>query len=89
VGTSEWLPTQTKGDVWSGTIRKSSMESVMRVDRVFPCRVYIDSNRRDSRIRVSLVCGSYHVDNLTNSMILLVLDVGLLNILNCLQLLYD
>jgi hypothetical protein len=27
-----------------------SMESVWRVDRVFPYRVYIDSNHRDSRI---------------------------------------
>jgi hypothetical protein len=89
VGTSERLPMQTMGDVWSGTILKSSMKSVGHVDWVFPCRVYIDSNRRDSRIRVSLVCGSHHVDNLTNSMILLVPDVVLLNILNCLQLLYD
>jgi hypothetical protein len=78
VGTSERLPTQTMGDVWSGTIHKSSMESGGHVDRVFSCRVYIDSNRRDSRIRVSLVCGSHHVDNLTNSMILLVPDVVLL-----------
>jgi hypothetical protein len=28
VGTSERLPTQTTGDVWSETIRESSMESV-------------------------------------------------------------
>jgi hypothetical protein len=48
VRTSERLPTRTMGDVWSGTIRESSMKSVWRVDRVFPCRVYIDSNRRDS-----------------------------------------
>jgi hypothetical protein len=60
-----------------------------RVDRVFPYKVYIDSNRRDSRIRVSLVCGSHHVDNLMNLMSLLVADVVLLNIFNCLQLLLD
>jgi hypothetical protein len=28
VGTSERLPTRTTGDVWSGTIRVSSVESV-------------------------------------------------------------
>jgi hypothetical protein len=28
VGTSERLPIRTTGDVWSGTIRESSMESV-------------------------------------------------------------
>jgi hypothetical protein len=50
VGTSKRLPTQTMRDVWSGTIQESSMESMWRVGRVFPCRVYIDSNRRDSRI---------------------------------------
>jgi hypothetical protein len=50
VGTSERLPTRTTGDVWSGTILESSMESVWRVDRVFSCRVYIDSNHRDSQI---------------------------------------
>jgi hypothetical protein len=37
VGTSERLPTCTMGDVWSGTIRESSVESMCRVDRVFPC----------------------------------------------------
>jgi hypothetical protein len=50
VGTSKILPTQTTGYVWSGTIRESSVESVWRVDRVFPYRVYIDSNRRNSQI---------------------------------------
>jgi hypothetical protein len=50
MGTSERLPTQTTGDVWSGTIRESSVESVWRVDQVFHCRVYIDSNRHDTRI---------------------------------------
>jgi hypothetical protein len=44
VGTSERLPMQTMADVWSGSIRESSVESVRRVDRVFPCKVYIDSN---------------------------------------------
>jgi hypothetical protein len=50
VGTSERLPTRTMEDVWSGTIHKSSMDSVWCVDQVFPCRVYIDLNRRDSQI---------------------------------------
>jgi hypothetical protein len=50
VGTCERLPTWTTGDVWSETIRESSVESMWRVDRVFPCRVYIDSNGRDSQI---------------------------------------
>jgi hypothetical protein len=59
------------------------------VGRVFPCRVYIDSNRRDSQKRVSLVCGSHHIDKLMNSMNLIVIDVVLLNTLNYLQLLCD
>jgi hypothetical protein len=50
VGTSERLPMQTTGDVWSETIHTSGMESVWRVDRVFPYRVYIDSNCHDSWI---------------------------------------
>jgi hypothetical protein len=50
VGTSEKLPTQTTGDVWFRTIRESSVESIWCVDEVFPCGVYIDSNRCDSRI---------------------------------------
>jgi hypothetical protein len=50
VGTSERLSTRTTGDVWSGTVRELSVESVCRGDWVFPCRVYIDSNRNDSRI---------------------------------------
>jgi hypothetical protein len=74
---------------WSGPIRGSSVGCVWRVGQVFPCRVYIDSNRRDSRIWVPLVCGSHHLDNVTNSMSLLVIDIVLLNTLNCLQLLYD
>jgi hypothetical protein len=89
VETSKRLPTWTTGDVWSGTIRESSVENVSRVDRVFQYRVYIDLNLRDSRIWVPLVCDSHRVDNLTNSMSLLVADVVLLNILNCFQLLYD
>jgi hypothetical protein len=76
-----------------GSIRQAYMDwhgnHMCRVDRVFPYKVYIDSNRRDSRIRVSLVCGSHHVDNLMNLMSLLVADVVLLNIFNCLQLLLD
>jgi hypothetical protein len=36
--------------VWSWTICGLSVESVWRVDRVFPYRVYIDSNHRDSQI---------------------------------------
>jgi hypothetical protein len=34
--------------VWSWTICGPSAESVWHVGRVFPCMVYIDSNRRDS-----------------------------------------
>jgi hypothetical protein len=41
----------------------------------FPCRVYIDSNRRDSRIWVSLFYGSHHVDNLMNLMSLSIIVV--------------
>jgi hypothetical protein len=36
--------------VWSWTIHGLSVESVWHVSQVFPCRVYIDSNRRNSRI---------------------------------------
>jgi hypothetical protein len=36
MGTSERFPTWITGDVWSGTIRKSRMESVWRVDLSFP-----------------------------------------------------
>jgi hypothetical protein len=89
VGTSERLPMRITGDVWSGTICESSVKSVWCVDRVFPCRMSIDSNCHDSQIWVSLVCGCHHIDNLMNSMSLLVTNVVLLNILNCLQLLYD
>jgi hypothetical protein len=89
MGTSERLFTWIMRDVWSGAIHESSMESMWRVDRIFPYRVYIDLNRRDSRILVLLVCGSHHVDNLMNSMSLLVTVVVLLIILNFLQLLYD
>jgi hypothetical protein len=39
--------------VWSWTIHGLSVESVWRDGRVFPYRVYIDSNRRDSRIGVT------------------------------------
>jgi hypothetical protein len=48
VETSKRLPTWITGDVWSGTIRESSVKSMWCVDRVFPYRVYIDSNRHDS-----------------------------------------
>jgi hypothetical protein len=50
VGTSEKLFMWTTRDVWSRTIRELSVESVWHVDRVFPCRVYINSNHRDSWI---------------------------------------
>jgi hypothetical protein len=50
VGTSERLPTRTTRDVWFGTIRELSMESMWHVDQVSPCRVYIDSNHHDSQI---------------------------------------
>jgi hypothetical protein len=36
--------------VWSWIIRRLSVEGVWHVGRVFPCRVYIDLNHRDSRI---------------------------------------
>jgi hypothetical protein len=75
--------------VWSGTIRGLSVGCVWHVGWVFPCRVYIDSNRCDSQIWLSLVCGSHHVANLMNLMRLIVTDVVLLNTHNCLQLLYD
>jgi hypothetical protein len=73
VSTSERLPMRTTRDVWSRTICELSVESVWRVDQVFPCRVYIDSNCHDSWIWVSLVCGSHHVDNLTILMSLFVI----------------
>jgi hypothetical protein len=50
VEASESLPTRTMGDVWFGTICESSVESVCRVNLIFPCRVYIDSNYHDSQI---------------------------------------
>jgi hypothetical protein len=53
VGTSERLPTWITWDVGSGTLCKSSMESMWRVDRVFPDRMYINSNHRDSWIWVA------------------------------------
>jgi hypothetical protein len=39
--------------VWSWTICGLSVESVWHVGLVSPCRVYIDSNHRDSRIWVT------------------------------------
>jgi hypothetical protein len=39
--------------IWSWTIRGLIMKSVWRVGWVFPYRVYIDLNRRDSRIWVT------------------------------------
>jgi hypothetical protein len=39
--------------VWSWTIHGLSVESVWRVGRVSSCRVYIDSNRRDSQTWVT------------------------------------
>jgi hypothetical protein len=42
------------------------------IGRVFSYRVYFDSNRRDSQIRVLLVCGSRHIDNLMNLMSLII-----------------
>jgi hypothetical protein len=75
--------------VWSGTIHRLRVGYVWHVGQIFPCRVSIDSNRRDSQTWVSLICDGHHIDNLTNLMSLLVADVVLLNTLNCLQLLYD
>jgi hypothetical protein len=60
MGTSERLPTRTTGDIWSRTIHELSMESVWRVDRVFPCRVYIDLNRRDSDMSTACLWQSSH-----------------------------
>jgi hypothetical protein len=50
--------------VWSRAILRPSVESVWRVGRVFPYRVYIDSDHRDSRIWVPLICDSHYIDNL-------------------------
>jgi hypothetical protein len=50
VGTSERLSYMDDVSSMVRTIRKSSMEGVWRVVRVCPCRVYIDSNHRDSQI---------------------------------------
>jgi hypothetical protein len=76
-------------DVWSGTIHKSSVDSVWCVDQVFPCRVYIDLNRRDSQILVLLVCGSHHIDNLADLMSLSIIHGCCLLYLICLQLLFE
>jgi hypothetical protein len=38
--------------VWSWTIHGLSVKIMWRVGRVFPCRVYINSNHRDSQIWV-------------------------------------
>jgi hypothetical protein len=65
----------TTGDVWFGTIHESSVKSVWRVNRVFSYMMYIDSNHRESRILISFVCDSHHVDNLTDLMSLFVIDV--------------
>jgi hypothetical protein len=45
-------------------IRGLTWKRMCHVYRVFPCRVYIDSNHRDSRIYVTLVHGSLHEANL-------------------------
>jgi hypothetical protein len=58
--------------VWSGTICGPSVGYMWCAGRVFPCMVYINSNHRDYRIWVSLICGSHHVDNLTNLLSLIV-----------------
>jgi hypothetical protein len=39
--------------IWSYTIRELSVKSAWRVGQVFPCKVYIDSNLRDSWIWVT------------------------------------
>jgi hypothetical protein len=36
--------------VWSRTIRGLSMGCMWHISRISPCRVYIDSNRRNFRI---------------------------------------
>jgi hypothetical protein len=54
--------------IWLRVIRGLSMGSVWCVGRVFCCRMYINLNRHDSRIWVSLVCDNHHVANLINLM---------------------
>jgi hypothetical protein len=75
--------------VWSRIIHGLSVKIMWRIGRVFPCMVYIDSNRRNSRIWVSLVCGSHHVDNLMNLIWLMQLMLYCFNLITWLQLLYD
>jgi hypothetical protein len=43
------------------------------VYQIFSCMVYIDSNHHNSHIWVLLVCGSHHVDNLINFMVMLLI----------------
>jgi hypothetical protein len=52
-------------------IRGLSVKSVLRVGQKISCMVYIDLNRRDSRIWVSLICDSRHIDNFMNLMSLM------------------
>jgi hypothetical protein len=49
--------------VWLMAIHGLSKESMCRVGQVLPCTVYIDLNRHDSWISISLVRGSHHIVN--------------------------
>jgi hypothetical protein len=40
--------------IWSRVIHGPSVESVWRVDQVFSCKIYIDLNRHDSQIWVTV-----------------------------------
>jgi hypothetical protein len=74
--------------IWSRVIRGPSMESVWRVGRGFPYRVYINSNCRDSQIWVTTCLLQSARSNLMNLISLIELLLSYFN-LNCLQLLYD
>jgi hypothetical protein len=74
--------------VWSGTIRGLSMKSVWCVGRIFTCRVYIDSNHRDSRIWVT-ACLWQSSRRQFNGMINGKCGIMMLCSINCLQPLLD
>jgi hypothetical protein len=63
--------------VWFGTLRELSVGCMWHVGQVSPSRVYIDSNRRDSRIWVPFICGSHrvvtHELNLINVIVIVML----------------
>jgi hypothetical protein len=68
----QWDPSKSIDDSWKVATYGDCLQEAYvnwhgkrtsRVDRVFPYMVCIDSNRRNSRIWVPLVCGSHHVVN--------------------------